>query len=81
MLKGGFGMEPSNEALRLSGRQAAIKDAMRGPGGIRATAERELHEIRQPLTRSPGAGRAIRETSSRLRRPVYALAMGDIELP
>ena len=73
-------MEPLNEALRLLRRQAEIENGMRGPGGIRVTAERELHEIRQTLTRYPGAVRAILETSSRLRRPVDALAIGDIEL-
>ena len=73
-------MEPLNEALRLLRRQAEIENAMRGPGGIRVTAERELHEIRQTLTRYPGAVRAILEAASRLRRPVDALAMGDIEM-
>ena len=72
-------MEPLNEALRLLRRQAEVENAMRGPGGIHVTAERELHEIRQTLTRFPGAVRAILETASRLSRPVDALSRADIE--
>ena len=72
-------MEPLNEALRLLRRQAEIEDAMRGPGGIRVKAERELHEIRQSLTRYPGAVRAILETANNLRRPVVALRATDID--
>ncbi len=73
-------MEPLNEALRLLRRQAEIENAMPGPGGIRVTAERELHEIRQTLTRYPGAVRAILEAASRLRRPVDALSLTDVDL-
>ena len=73
-------MEPLNEALRLLRRQAEIENAMRGPGGIRVTAERELHEIRQTLTRYPGAVRAILEAANRLKRPVDVLSAADIDL-
>ena len=52
-------MEPLSEAVRLLRRQAEIEDGMRGPGGIRVTAARELHEIRQTLSCYPGAVRAI----------------------
>ena len=72
-------MEPLNEALRLLRRQAEIENAMRGPGGIRVTAERELHEIRKTLTRYPGAVRAILETASLLRRPVETISEQDID--
>ena len=73
-------MEPLNEAPRLLRRQAEIENAMRGPGGIRVTAERELHEIRQTLTRYPGAVRAILETASRLKRPADTLSTDDIDV-
>ena len=73
-------MEPLSEALRLLRRQAEIENAMRGPGGIRVTAERELHEIRLTLTRYPGAVRAILEAASRLRRPVDSLSVTDVEV-
>ena len=73
-------MEPLNEALRLLRRQAEIEEGMRGPGGIRVTAERELHEIRHTLARYPGAVRAILEAAGRLKRPVDSLSVTDVDV-
>ena len=39
-------MEPLHEALRLIKRQAELENAMRRPGGIRITEERELFQLR-----------------------------------
>jgi hypothetical protein len=39
-------MEPLIEALRLIKRQTELESAMRRPGGIRITEEREMHLLR-----------------------------------
>jgi hypothetical protein len=46
-------MESLHEALRLIKRQAELENAMRRPGGIRVTEERELHQLRDALTALP----------------------------
>ena len=48
-------MEPQDETLRLIKRQAELEIAMRRPGGIRITEERELVQLRNALTQLPGA--------------------------
>jgi hypothetical protein len=72
-------MEPLHEALRLIKRQAELENAMRRPGGIRVTEERELHQLRDTLTRFPAAVTAILEAASRMRRPVDTISAEDVE--
>jgi len=50
-------MEPQSELRRLLQRQGEIRQAMRQPGGIRITVERELFAIREQLKKytSPAA--------------------------
>lgn len=72
-------MEPLSEAMRLLRWQCELEEAIRRPGGIRVTEERELYLLRNNLQRYPAAVRAILEASRRLHRPVVALALQDIE--
>jgi hypothetical protein len=72
-------VEPLHEALRLIKRQAELEIAMRRPGGIRITEERELHQLRDALTRYPAAVSAIMEAASRMRRPVDTISGEDVE--
>ena len=72
-------MEPLHEALRLIKRQAELELAMRRPGGIRITEERELHQLRDALTRYPAAVSAIMEAASRMRRPLDTISAEDVE--
>jgi hypothetical protein len=72
-------MEPLHEALRLIKRQAELETAMRRPGGIRITEERELHQLRGALARFPAAVTAIMEAASRMRRPVDTISAEDVE--
>ena len=72
-------MEPLHEALRLIKRQAELEVAMRRPGGIRITEERELHQLRDALTRYPAAVSAIMEAASRMRRPLDTISADDVE--
>jgi hypothetical protein len=73
-------MEPLYEALRLIKRQTELESAMRRPGGIRVTEERELHQLRVALTQFPAAVNAIMEAASRMRRPVDTISAQDVEL-
>jgi hypothetical protein len=72
-------VEPLHEALRLIKRQAELEIAMRRPGGIRITEERELHQLRDALTRYPAAVSAIMEAASRMRRPIDTISADDVE--
>jgi hypothetical protein len=72
-------VEPLHEALRLIKRQAELEIAMRRPGGIRITEERELHQLRDALTRYPAAVSAIMEAASRMRRPLDTISAEDVE--
>ena len=72
-------MEPLHEALRLIKRQAELESAMRRPGGIRVTEERELCQVRGALTQFPAAVTAIMEAASRMRRPVDTISVDDVE--
>jgi hypothetical protein len=72
-------MEPLSEALRLMRRQSELEEAMRQPGGIRVTHERELHQLRDSLQEFPVAVRAILEASRRLHRPVDVLSVSDVD--
>lgn len=47
-------MELQTDLQRLLQRQGEIQRAMRRPGGIRITVERELHRIREQLKNFPG---------------------------
>jgi hypothetical protein len=62
-------MEPLREALRLIERTTELECAMRRPGGIRITEERELQQLRRALAEFPEAADAVRETVSRMRTP------------
>jgi hypothetical protein len=72
-------VEPLHEALRLIKRQAELEIAMRRPGGIRITEERELLQLRDALTQYPAAVSAIMEAASRMRRPVDTISAEDVE--
>jgi hypothetical protein len=72
-------VEPLHEALRLIKRQAELEIAMRRPGGIRITEERELHQLRDALSRYPAAVSAIMEAASRMRRPLDTISADDVE--
>ena len=72
-------MEPLHEALRLIKRQTELENAMRRPGGIRVTEERELFQLRDALTQYPAAVTAIIEAAARMRRPVDTISAEDID--
>jgi hypothetical protein len=72
-------MEPLHEALRLIKREAELQTAMRRPGGIRVTEERELFRLRETLARYPAAVTAIIEAASLMRRPVDTISVDDVE--
>jgi len=72
-------MEPLSEALQLLRRQSELEEAMRRPGGIRVTEERELNQLRDNLQTYPAAVRAILDASRRLHRPPDALSFQDVE--
>ena len=72
-------MVPVTEALALLHRQAALEEAMRRPGGIRVTEERELYELRSRLQKYPAAVRAILDAANRLHRPIDSLTVRDVE--
>ena len=72
-------METLHEALRLIKRQTELEGAMRRPGGIRVTEERELYQLRAALAQFPAAVRAIMETASRMRRPVDTICAEDVD--
>jgi hypothetical protein len=73
-------MEPLHEALRLIKRQTELETAMRRPGGIRVTEERELYQLRGALTQYPAAVTAIMEAAERMHRPVDTISAEDVEL-
>ena len=52
-------MESQSELRRLLERQGEIRHAMRQPGGIRITVERELFAIREQLKKYPTAPPAM----------------------
>jgi hypothetical protein len=72
-------MEPLHEALRLIKRQTELENAMRRPGGIRVTEEREVFQLRHALTQYPAAVTAIIEAAARMRRPVDTISAEDID--
>ena len=71
---------PLHEALRLIKRQTELENAMRRPGGIRVTEERELFQLRQALTQYPAAVSAIIEAAARMRRPVDTISIRDVDV-
>jgi hypothetical protein len=72
-------MEPLHEALRLIKRQTELESAMRRPGGIRVTEERELFQLRGALAQFPAAVTAIMDAAARMRRPVDTISAEDVE--
>jgi hypothetical protein len=72
-------MEPLHEALRLIKRQTELEAAMRRPGGIRVTEERELFQLRDALAQFPAAVTAIMEAAARMRRPVDTISIDEVE--
>jgi hypothetical protein len=70
---------PLHEALRLIKRQTELENAMRRPGGIRVTEERELFQLRHALTQYPAAVTAIIDAAARTRRPLDTISIGDVE--
>jgi len=72
-------MEPLHEALRLIRRQAELETAMRRPGGICVTEERELFQLPNALTQFPAAVTAILEAASRMKRPVDTISAEDVD--
>jgi hypothetical protein len=72
-------MEPLHEALRLIKRQTELENAMRRPGGIWVTEERELFQLRHALTQYPAALTAIVEAAARMKRPIDTISETDIE--
>ena len=52
-------MDNQSELQQLLQRHGEIRQAMRRPGGIRITVERELDEIREKLRRFPAAQQTL----------------------
>jgi hypothetical protein len=57
-------MEPQFELQRLLRRHHEIRHAMRQPGGVRVTMERELYAIVERLKDFPAAQRALQTDSA-----------------
>lgn len=58
-------MDAQPDLQRLLQRQGEIQRAMRRPGGIRITVERELLEIREQLKKFPAALQSLQDTDRR----------------
>jgi hypothetical protein len=54
-------MEPQFEMQRLLRRHSEIRHAMRQPGGVRVTMERELYAIAERLKEFPAAQTALQK--------------------
>ncbi len=61
-------MEHESELQRLLERQGEIREAMRRPGGIRITVERELFAIGEKLKKYPAAATMAPPTATRAGR-------------
>jgi hypothetical protein len=74
-------MEPISEPLEHLERQAELEDALRNPGGIRVTEERELHSLREHLARYrySNAVEAVIKASRNHRRPMDSITVTDVE--
>jgi hypothetical protein len=57
-------MEPQFEMQRLLSRHREIRRAMRQPGGVRVTMERELYAIAERLKDFPAAQRVLQTDSA-----------------
>jgi hypothetical protein len=57
-------MEPQFELQQLLRRHHEIRHAMRQPGGVRVTVERELYAIVERLKDLPAAQRALQTDSA-----------------
>jgi hypothetical protein len=68
-----------NEALGLLKRQAELENAMKQPGGIRITAEQELHLVKRRLTEFPEATHAVIQAAHALRRSVTEVSASEVE--
>lgn len=58
-------MDAQPDLQRLLQRQGEIQRAMRRPGGIRITVERELLAIREQLKKFPAALQSLQDTDNR----------------
>lgn len=72
-------MEPVSEALSMLRRQEEIERAMRQPGGIRITVERDLHQLRLRLQQYPSAVHAVLTAAQSLRKPLSQLTLDEVE--
>ncbi len=72
-------MEPLTTALQLLRRIVELENAMRLPGGIRVTEERELFAIRERLKDFPAAVRAIAELTGARRQSLDQICVEDVE--
>jgi hypothetical protein len=72
-------MDHISQTLLLLQRHAELERAMRRPGGIRITDERELLALKAQLEKFPTAVRAVLDTAHSLRRPVDALSVDHVE--
>ena len=59
-------MEPQFEMQRLLFRHREIRHAMRQPGGVRVTVERELYAIAERLKDFPAAQTALQTDSANM---------------
>jgi len=66
------------QLLRLLRRIEELEAAMRRPGGIRITQERELSHLRERLQPDAPAVEDILNTARRLQRPIGALTADDV---
>ena len=71
--------EHVSQALRLQQRQAEVNDALRHSNTNRVLAEREIHLVRQRLTRYPAAVQAITLIAADLPRPVEFIRTSHAE--
>ena len=76
---GGDPVKHVSQALRLQQRQAEVNDALRHSNTNRVLAEREIHLVRQRLTRYPAAVQAITLIAADLHRPVEFIRTSHAE--
>lgn len=72
-------MEPVQHVLQILKRTTRIEAAMRAPGGVRITEERELLAMRVWLNRHPSLVENIHDVARTLSVPVQALSVEDLE--
>jgi hypothetical protein len=72
-------MQTVDEALKLLKRQAELEASMKQAGGIRNSAEQELHILQRKLKEFPEAIQAVVQAAHGLRRPVADISARDVE--